>query len=511
MPNPKLLILSAIVFAVSTFYGQESLGDAARRMRAEKDRGTAAAAPPTGTASTPAVNTNPPAASAPVAAPPAANAPASAAAPNPYAPYASREEWNLHIFDRFEETVRVMIEKDQFEMLDQMADKARAEKSRMPGGAWTLRAIYEALETPRKGIYNSPESAWVDLLDRLKRWTSLRPGSITARVALADAQMQYAWKARGGGYADSVSDDGWKVFGERLQLAAKTLKEASTLPAKCPDWYLAMQLLAQDMGASREEQTAFFEKAIAFEPDYYYYYRTQAKTLLPKWGGKEGEMTAFAARIADRVGGKKGDMIYFRIASAVNCHCDSDRDLYGMQWSRIKSGYIAVEEQYGEFVGYMNQMASMAGNAGDPVYAEEMFKRIGQAWDPQVWNNRKYFDEVRDWSNGAASAQATIEALKAAQQNLQTPIGQQFDEQIAKSFAANYNATVTDCLKKSGDSFLIPFDMAVQLSKNGAVKKVYVSLHSGTSACLSGKMDQGVFPAPPWPDYWVKISLEARR
>lgn len=157
-------------------------------------------------------------------------------------------------------------------------------------------------------------------------------------------------------------------------------------------------LTARALGQSKEIQTAIFEKAIAFEPDYQYFYRTQAETLMPKWEGEEGEMAAFAEHVADRIGGKKGDMIYYQIAAVLNCSCDNDRKLNGMSWARIKRGYMDVEEEYGEFLGHLNVMAYMAGMAGDMAYAYEMFTRIGEGWDEALWHNKENFQTVRQWA-----------------------------------------------------------------------------------------------------------------
>lgn len=433
------------------------------------------------------------------------------AASGQFAPYATREEFNLHFLDRYNEGVRTVFEQEKFELLDQMAATARSTRARLIGGAWTVHIIYDALMEPRGGTYNPQEYQWTAHLERLQRWVAQRPDSITARVALAGAQLQYAWRARGGGYADNVTEEGWRLFGERAKLAANMLMDASSLPAKCPEWYLTMQLVARALGESKEMQTAIFEKAVAFDPDYQYFYRAQAELLLPRWEGEEGEMAAFAEQVADRVGGKKGDMIYYQIAASVNCGCASDKTLNGLQWSRIKRGYLATEEQYGEFVGNQNAMAYMAGKAGDPVYAEELFVRIGEGWDKALWRDKGNFQMVRDWAHGAAARNAAEVALKAAEDNLQTPEGRKYDEQLAKAFAASYSATVTECLNRSGDAFLFPFDLVMQVAKNGAVKNSFVSVITPTSTCLIGQVDKGIFPTPPGADYWVKISLQARR
>ncbi len=364
---------------------------------------------------------------------------------------------------------------------------------------------------PAKGTYNSSDNDWTVHLGRLQRWTVQRPDSITARVALAAAQLQYAWRARGGGYADKVTDDGWRVFQQRAEMAAKTLMDASSLPVKCPEWFLTTQLTARALGQSKEVQTAIFEKAIAFEPDYQYFYRAQAEMLMPKWEGEEGEMAAFAQQAADRIGGKKGDMIYFQIAVFLNCGCDNDRGLNGLSWPRIKRGYTDLEEQYGEFIGNLNGMAYMAGMAGDMAYAHDMFTRIGEGWDETLWHKKENFQMVRQWAQFAEVPKTMAAAMKADDDNLQTSDGRKFDEQVAKTFASNYSATVNECIKISGDLSLVPFDMVLQVGGNGAVEQIVVSKMSRTSSCIAAKLDGGLFPPPPKPDYWIKISMQIQR
>ena len=508
MPARTLSILLAILFVTSALYSQDSpsLGDIARRIRNEKSRTETPAVVPA--QSNAGAKTAPPADAVNGPMPVASGADKQVTGTGQFAPYSTREEYELHLLDRFRESTRALFEQEKFETLDQLADKARSTHARLQGGFWTIHLIYAALTTPVGGTYGAGENDWTAHLDRLQRWKSQRPGSITARVALAGAQLQYAWKARGGGYANSVSDDGWKIFRERAELAANTLMDASSLPAKCPEWFLLMQLVARALGQDREVQTAIFEKAVAFEPDYQYFYRTQAETLMPKWEGEEGEMAVFAGKIADRIGGTRGDIIYYQIATFLNCGCDSDRTLNGLSWPRIQRGYRALEGQYGAYVGNLNAMAYMAGMAGDPVYAKEMFKRVGEGWDEGLWHKKESFDGIRAWADMAARGKLLEDALKAADDNLLTEDGRKFDGQVAGTFAANYSAAVRECLGVGGPSASIPFTLIVQVAKNGAVENIFAAPLTAAGSCLTARVDKGTFPVPPKPDYWIKISLQ---
>jgi hypothetical protein len=140
-------------------------------------------------------------------------------------------------------------------------------------------------------------------------------------------------------YANTVSAEGWKLHAERYALDAATLAEAAKLPEKCPYWYEAMQQIALEQGWEKAQARELFEQAIAFEPDYYHYYREYAYYLLPKWEGQPGDVEAFAKEMYEKVGGQYGAYLYFEIASLVTCQCDSnDSDMENLSWPRIKEG-----------------------------------------------------------------------------------------------------------------------------------------------------------------------------
>lgn len=487
MSNRRLITtLSAFVLCAPMLYGQDapSLGDIARRVRADKSKTPSAAAPA------------------------AASAPDVQDLARLRNEAAARDaDANLHQLQRYEENIRVLFNLENFEKIDQLADTARATRSRLTGGFWTIHILYQPLMSPPA---DSPtDSEWQLHLDRLNRWLTQRPNSITARVALAGAYVGYAWSARGNGMSDSVTENGWKLFNERLDTAGKVLADAFALPDKCPEWFLTMLRVVQYQQRSRQMQDAMFEKATAFEPDYQYYYRARAEMLLPQWDGEEGEMAVFAGKVADRIGGKKGDMIYYEIASFVNCFCDSEKHPHGLAWPRIKSGYTAVEEQYGASLVKMNQMAKFAAAAGDGPFAHELFERIGQNWDQDTWHDRKTFEGIRAWAGFSEIAKESQAGPKKAEANLKTPAGLKFSDEVNKIFQARYGEILKSCQVLLGDSSFTPFDLALELGATGIVEQVVMLPMSRVSMCLADKASKDHFPPPPQPSYWVKVGIHS--
>jgi hypothetical protein len=295
----------------------------------------------------------------------------------------------------FRELVATNLIQEKFDDLDRIAAEYRGEKSRLAGGDWKLRVFYDTLDAPQQTDKDS-----VDHIAHLERWMQERPQSITARVALATSLHRWAWVARGNGMANTVTADGWRLFGERIQRSQQVLESAAKLDAKCPQWYSEMMTvgLAQSWDAARMKD--IFERGVQFEPGYYYLYLQYANYLLPKWDGKPGDASAFAKTSADDVGGDAGDELYFQIATILIKRGDGDFPVKEMDWERIQRGYQALTAHYGATRRTKNQIAFMAYKFKDAAFARQQFELIGDHWAPGVWRDRQFFDRARDWAQG---------------------------------------------------------------------------------------------------------------
>jgi hypothetical protein len=287
-----------------------------------------------------------------------------------------------------------------YDALDRAAREARTGKARFKGGVWKLYDFYDALGSPIMGA-QAMEEDWKFHIASLKAWESARPESVTAVVALAETYDDYADHARGGGYADTVSDAGWKLYGERVALAASTLAEAVKLKEKCPFWYEVMQRVAIAQGWDKAQARKLFDEAAAFEPTYYHFYREYANFLMPKWYGNPGETEAFAEEISNQIGGQEGKFVYFEIASLATCQCDSDDShMQYLSWPKIKEGYGALGQLYGYSNLKRNRFAHMAVEANDKVSAQQAFALIGDDWDHSVWRSNRKFEDAKAWAQG---------------------------------------------------------------------------------------------------------------
>jgi Domain of unknown function (DUF4034) len=292
----------------------------------------------------------------------------------------------------FRAAVRVLFDHEKFDQLDRMAAKVRSEKERFRAGSWKLFSFYQVVQDP--GAITSTDAVWDAHIARLRRWIAAKPDSITPRIALAQAYLRLGWKARGRGYSDTVTSNDWKVFRERIQRARDTLEQAESLTPRDPQWFRSMQTVALAQGWDRNQADDLLQHASSFEPAYFYFYNAHANFLLPEWYGKRGEAEAFAQSIADRIGGTDGDYIYARIALEFNC-CKPKPQMPDLSWDRVKKGFAAMEQLYGTTNYLANKMAYMAVRQGDRTFAQQMFARIGDDWDEEVWRSKERFNNAR--------------------------------------------------------------------------------------------------------------------
>jgi hypothetical protein len=419
---------------------------------------------------------------------------------------------DMHALSAYKTTIAGMLAQGKFQELDCLADQARSRKERFPGGAWKVHVLYEGLHTPVPHPMHATEEDWSKLLKRLQQWVTARPKSVTARVALASAYLDYANIARGTGYSDTVSESGWKLFGERTAEAKRILDEAAALPTKCPEWYVAMQRVSVNQSWDVTQARVLFENATKFEPEYYTYARDLAYYLLPKWKGEVGDTEKFVQEAADRIGGDHGDVLYFQVAAAdyIICGCEDDPHL---SWERIVRGFDASEKLYGTSMLNLNLIAFLASHYGHPdaVIANKALTRIGEQWDESTWREKEDFESMKEWAAGAAPIVAKNRAIEAAAKtNLEAPEGLRYKA----FFEKRYRKLVQKCVKTTGNS-TDKFETLTSVGANGTVEDMKIYWNGYAAVCVyqalktSQQQKKSLFPRPPHAPYWIRLDLDA--
>jgi len=118
-------------------------------------------------------------------------------------------------------------------------------------------------------------------------------GSADAQFFLGVKSRKFAWTARGNGWADTVSDEGWKLFGERLAVAETGFRNAWHLDPSRADVPPEMIWMCIGRSHPRPEMERWFRRGQAVSEGSYELYNAKATYLMPKWHGSEDEVLEF--------------------------------------------------------------------------------------------------------------------------------------------------------------------------------------------------------------------------
>lgn len=301
----------------------------------------------------------------------------------------------------FIQSVQSALTQARFAALDETAEELRRTKARFPGGDWKLFHFYAALGRPGvKEDETYSDEAWEKHIAALRLWRVQRENSESAAIALGEAWTYYAWKARGAGRSNTVTEEMQRTFQQRLIIAEKALAAAWKISTTNPHWYRASMVLARGQGWERSDADALFADAIKIEPLYLQVYAAYANYLLPRWYGDKGDWLLFADLATRNVGGREGAVIYSQIAWRVSAVYGANQFFRETEvsWPRVRQAFVDREALYGTNRETLNTFCLLAAAAEDKRTTRILLARIGEDWDPEVWKTRERFDQYRTWA-----------------------------------------------------------------------------------------------------------------
>ncbi len=289
--------------------------------------------------------------------------------------------------------IRSLYNARKFAELDATAKNLRATKAVYENGSWKIAQFYSAFECQK----SEPESMW-QLHDKIHHdWIAAHSGSITAHVSYADFLVSYAWKARGNGFINTVSDEGLRLMEERLEAAAEVLEAAKKIPEKDPVFYRVMLLIALGQGWEKPAYDALTNEAVTFEPKFWGYDTTRANSLLPRWYGEPGDWEAYADLAAKRPGGL-GAEVYARIVISLNGYYGHVFRETKASWPKTRAGLELMVNKHPNAIEIQIHAVELAALARDQELAKAMLKRMGDNYFTAGWSSRSRAAEIRAWA-----------------------------------------------------------------------------------------------------------------
>lgn len=280
----------------------------------------------------------------------------------------------------------------RFDELEALAEQLRTTKPRLKNGHSIQHQFYRGLEADA-----NTDAQWTEELELYKSWLAAKPNSVAAHIAMGQYWRDYAWKARGGGYANTVTDDGWKHYEERIKKAQEWSKKAHELDEK--DVFLCQfdMLLAVDMGYSVEQVAQIIDESLAIDPVSKGAIYEACRYFLPRWHGRPGDLEEFARVVADRTEKEWGNSVYSGIVWDARIFHGTwvFRD-FKFDWQRVKQGYLDYFKLYPAATDEKEQFAQLACFQGDRPTAREAFARFDKP-TAKFWGAEEA-DQLRRWA-----------------------------------------------------------------------------------------------------------------
>jgi hypothetical protein len=279
--------------------------------------------------------------------------------------------------------LRQLLNREDFATLEALATELHQSKERISDGSWLLETFFEAFHLRP----NTSNAYYARRSQNIAHWRERYPQSIAAILCAARFQIDLAWKWRAAAAGKGPEDEAWRNYRQALSDARRLLEEHPEAKAS-PDYYVEMQAIALGQAWPKTDYFRLFDEAVAREPDYYAFYTSAARFLLPKWYGAKGEWEQFAEEQRQKRGGTDGDALYARIAWSVRL--DYGHHLFdkcALSWETVAAGYEALIQQYPDSRFLKNAYAHMAWEARDRERLRAALPAIRGNPDIEVWVN----------------------------------------------------------------------------------------------------------------------------
>ena len=276
-----------------------------------------------------------------------------------------------------------------------------------------------------------------------------------SHVLDGEMHIMEAWKARGGGYANTVTQEGWEAFRTHLNTAARHLTAAwelrPDLPiAPCRMIYVALGNLGP------QEMRVWFDRTVAAQVDYPRAWKDMRWGLRPRWHGSLEAMLALGKTAVDT---GRFDTDVPRMIMDVVVDLESELDvgfgehIYGREdiWpllSRMYQGYLAAPSQQLMRDGWRSSYATVAYLAEQYDVAREQLEALN--WEPWPGNLTGWGTDLSLMASevGARTGQEAsyiARAEKAYRRQNAADALQQYQELARKTNLDTHSAKFTRC------------------------------------------------------------------
>lgn len=281
--------------------------------------------------------------------------------------------------------VSSLLKKQNFDRLDKLIAEYRNPKSLASDGQPKLIGFYQGLSIVDADCTEpqATEAEWKKRKQLLKAWQKVSKDTVATSLALASYEVQYGWHARGSGYMNTVSENGYELFKDRVENARKMLVKMSIKTHTDPQWYALMLDVAQYQSWDNADVDKIYVPAIKKFPLFFPYYFSKGATLSPKWGGSEKEFKEYVDKTVLETEKELGQTMYARLNWSNGVSPDKLKN-GGIDWTRMKLGFERITQDFPDDWN-RNNFSKFACLAGDFNEFRKQFEKYQKPPSVSVW------------------------------------------------------------------------------------------------------------------------------
>ena len=312
------------------------------------------------------------------------------------------------------EAQRAFVQSD-VSALETLFSRYTAHLGDLPDGESSLRGFFNGLDD-----YLDGTATIEDALATLADWHRKFPESLAPNLLEAALFRNWAWSARGDGYANTVTNQGWVAYELRTEMAAASLREIESRATQSPVWYVLSINIALDRSTSKEEIPAIFDRGMDHYPDYLPLYSARLRTLMPRWGGSIEGIDRFINEVhagtQKRLGFEMYARLYWMLATMEGDGTDLFTDTLA-EWSIMKHGFHDMLKNHPHSTLLQNAFARFACQAHDWEEYRPVRAKIGTHLWKDAWSTEFFVESCDKREKAAAEAEARHAADDSAAKN----------------------------------------------------------------------------------------------
>ncbi len=274
-----------------------------------------------------------------------------------------------------------------YESLELMMTQALMHLDDLPDGS----SSYEGIVTGLNELFDFGGLATEIVFGHTADWRRSLGTSTMADLIEALAFNDWAWSARGHGYANDVSSQNMAIYAYRTEMAAAALEEVADRAKSNPLWYALSLDVGLDQSQDREKLRAIFDRGEAQVPEDRTLYRRMLRILMPRWGGSYEEVDKFIEQMYAKSVKTRGFERYAELYS-VYAHMEGDElDFFADTrafWSGMRTGYLSLLKRHPKSDAVLNNFAYMACRADDKVTYNQLRRVIGKKLSSTAWSEK---------------------------------------------------------------------------------------------------------------------------